>query len=98
MSELNIEIVKGLSSIQTDLTEIKVNIARNTASLDYHIARTNELQDIVEPMAKDFIARQAVEAYELKQQAKWINRLKIPGLIVTSIVAIGTLLTWLGMK
>lgn len=98
MSELNIEILKSLTTLQTDISDVKVTLARNTESLEHHVRRTDELQELVEPVAKDFIARKAIEEHEIKQQDKWLNRLKIPGLIVTTILAIGTLLTWLGMK
>lgn len=41
------EIKEDLKTIKHDLTEIKVNVARNTVSLEHHISRTDTLQNIV---------------------------------------------------
>lgn len=38
------EYRKDISDIKDDLTEIKVWLARNTESLEYHIKRTNILE------------------------------------------------------
>ena len=48
------EYRKDVSSIKDDLTEIKIWLAKNTDSLDYHIRRTNILEEKVE-VAYDFV-------------------------------------------
>ena len=41
------EIKIDVREIKSDVSEIKTTMAVNTASLEYHVARTNELQEIV---------------------------------------------------
>jgi len=42
------EYRKDVASIKDDLTEIKIWLAKNTESLDYHIKRTNILEQKVD--------------------------------------------------
>jgi uncharacterized membrane-anchored protein YhcB (DUF1043 family) len=98
MSEFNMEIVKSLTNLQSDITDIKITLVENTKSLEHHVKRTDELQDIVEPVAKDYLARKAIEEYEAKKQEKLMYRLKLPGMIVAALAAIGSLITYFGLK
>ena len=41
------EIKEDLKAIRADVTAIKVDVAKNTTSLDHHIRRTDMLQHIV---------------------------------------------------
>lgn len=41
------EIRQDLKDIKKDIASIQVDVAKNTVSLDMHIARTNLLQNLV---------------------------------------------------
>lgn len=43
---------KKLDQIQEDVTEIKVTMARNTASLELHMRRSDLLEQKIEPLEK----------------------------------------------
>lgn len=91
-------VEKDISSIKDDTTEIKIAITRNTKDLEHHIKRTDELQDMVTPLYKDFIAKQAVTKYKKEARADLLFKLKLPGYIVAALVAVGTLLAFLMSK
>ena len=48
MRDMLEKIDEKLDRLQYDLTEVKIDTAKNTLSLDHHIKRTDELQDIYE--------------------------------------------------
>ncbi len=49
------EIKIDVREIKEEVSEIKLTMAVNTASLVHHVARTNELQDIVGDFSKELI-------------------------------------------
>lgn len=105
MSEVEKRLLDGLQDLQSDMTDIKITMARNTESLEHHVKRTDTLQDMVEPLYRRFIEENAIEAYKKKQQEErkeWREalkyKLKLPGYIVGFLAALGTLLAWLGRK
>lgn len=97
MSDIN-QIMHGITSLQEDMTEVKVTLAKNTESLEHHVKRTDTLQDMVDPVYKDFLARIAIEEHEKKQRETLVYRLKLPGYIVAAVLAVGTILAWLMSK
>lgn len=105
MSELDMIILNKIEKIETDISDIKIAITENTADMKHHISRTDALQDIVEdvtelvkPLYNDFISKKAIEDYKKSQRDKLIYHLKLPGYILTALVAIGTLITWFMRK
>jgi nucleoid-associated protein YgaU len=97
MSDIQ-NVLKGISDLQSDMTDVKVTLAKNTESLEHHVKRTDTLQDIVEPVYKDFLERKAIEEYEKKQREKLVYRLKLPAYIVAAIAAVSTMIAWLASK
>ena len=55
------ERIEGkIDKISEDLTEIKITLATNTASLVEHIRRTNLLEDEIKPIKKHVVQVQGV--------------------------------------
>lgn len=49
------DIKADVKEIKQDIGEIKITMAVNTASLEHHIARTNELQNLVTTFKDELI-------------------------------------------
>ena len=49
------EIKTDIAQIREDVGEIKTTMAVNTSSLEYHIARTDQLQDIVSDFKNEIV-------------------------------------------
>lgn len=105
MSDIQNRLLHEISDVKDHIAEIKVTMARNTESLEHHVKRTDTLQDMVEPVFRDFIERKAVEDYKKKVESekkdsrdKVLYSLKLPGAILAAITATATLLAWLGRK
>jgi cell division protein FtsB len=105
MSDLDQLIIVKLEKVETDVSDIKIDVAKNTDSLTHHIKRTNDLQVIVEdlhelvsPLHDEFISKKAIEEYKKIRREEMLYRLKIPGYILAAITLVGTVLTWLVHK
>ena len=55
MKEMLEKIDEKLDKIHENITEVKIDVAKNTVSLDHHIKRTDELQDLYEKLEADNI-------------------------------------------
>lgn len=93
----------SVSEIKADVKEIKekihsidITMAKNTQSLEDHMAQTNLLKEMVLPLHTERIERQAIKEYKLNQRAALYDKLKIPTFIVSAIAAIATVLKMLG--
>lgn len=98
MSEIDFKILEKIEDVKSDITDMKITLIRNTESLEHHVRRTDELQDIVLPVYKDFMARQAVNEYKEAKQKAFLYKLKLPAAIIAAISAIGTIVAWIGRK
>ena len=92
--EIQLKILDKVEATESRLGVIEVNMARNTESLDYHIKRTDDLQELVTPIYKQFLSTLAVEEHKAKERALLSYRLKLPAMIVSFIMAIGSIITW----
>lgn len=105
MSELDTLILGKLENVESDISDIKVTLVKNTADMERHISRTDGLQEmvtdlnqIVQPIYQEHIAKKAVEEYKKKAREDLIYKLKLPGYIVAALAAIGTALAWIMSK
>jgi hypothetical protein len=105
MSELDSLIINKLEKVESDIGDIKVSVVQNTSDLTHHIKRTNDLQIIVEdlneivsPLYKEFISKNAVNDYKKSRREEIIYKLKIPGYILTAVTLAGTITAWLVHK
>ena len=105
MSELNTIILGKLEKVEEDIGDIKVSVAKNTADLEHHIKRTDDLQvmveglnNIVNPLYQDSISKKAVDNFKKKQREDLVFRLKLPGYVLAALAALATFLTWLVHK
>lgn len=105
MSEFNTLIITKLEKVESDIGDVKVSVTENTADLKHHIKRTDDLQEVVEnmkelvnPLYQDFISKKAVENFKKTQRDDLVYKLKLPGYILTALVALAGVLTWLGHK
>lgn len=105
-------ILTKVSNIESDLTDIKIDVAKNTKDLETHIKRTDDLQlivtdvqKLVDPLYNEYITNKAVLEYKYKieeekkrKREDLIYKLRLPAYLVAAITAIGTIITWLGYK
>lgn len=91
MSENGTFDFNRIVNIEDNIAEIKTTLAKNTISLDHHILRTDQLQQMVEPLHTEYVGKQAIEKYKKQVKSDILYKLKLPGLIVGTLVAIGTL-------
>lgn len=77
---------------------MQVDVSKNTIDLSHHIRRTDALQEMVEPLYKNWIANKAVSEFKKEQRAELLYKLKLPSYIIAAIVAIGTAITFLMSK
>jgi len=105
MSELNTLIIQKLENVESDISDIKITMAENTADMKYHIKRTDGLQEmvtdlnqIVQPIYQEHIAKKAIDEYKKKAREDLIYKLKLPGYIVAALAALGTALAWIMSK
>lgn len=80
------------------ITDVDKTLTIQQDILDHHVKRTDQLQEMVEPLHKKFISDKAVETYraEFRQSLMWW--IKLPGALVASLVTIGIILAWLMEK
>ena len=105
MSELDTLIMNKLEKVESDVGDIKVSIVQNTADLQHHIKRTDDLQVIVEdlnnivnPLYQEFISKNAIESYKKTRREDIVYKLKLPGYILAAITLAGTIVAWLVHK
>lgn len=105
MSELDTLIISKLENVESDVSEIKVDIAKMQVDVEHHIRRTDGLQDItqelhnlVQPLYQEFLAKKAIDEFKKKQREDLIYKLKLPGYILAALAALGTALAWLVRK
>lgn len=91
MSENGTFDFNRIVNIEENISEIKTVLTKNTASLEHHILRTDQLQKIVEPLHAEYVGKQAIEKYKKQVKSDLLYKLKLPGLVVGTLVAIGTL-------
>lgn len=105
MSDLDTIIINKLENVESDVSVIKVDIAKIQADVEYHIRRTDELQDltremkdIVTPLYEEFVSKKAINEYKKTQREDLLYKLKLPGYILAAITALGGALAWLVRK
>ena len=81
--------------IAEDLADIKVTMAKNTASLEEHMRRTENIEEKLAPVYENYIKESAVKEYKEAFKVKTVQYLKLPALIVAAITAIVTLISYL---
>lgn len=97
MSEMEYKLMESLTKIdeiRKDMTEVKVTLARNTESLEHHVARTDQLQEMVTPVYQDFIAKKAVKEYKEEWRKDFVYKLKLPGYILAAMASAGAIWAW----
>jgi len=105
MTELEFKLLEGVQNLQSDMTDVKVTMAKNTEALEYHIKRTDDLQKcvealdtIVKPVYAEFISKKAVQEYKKQQREELVYKLKLPGYIVAALAAVSTIIAWFMSK
>ena len=103
MSEIETLIINKLDKVEEHLDDIKVTLVRNTADLEYHIKRTDMLQDtvsnlnkLVEPIYHERLSSEAIAQQKKASQAALMYKLKLLAAIITTlgtIIGTVTLLT-----
>lgn len=104
MSDMELRLLDKVDKIEQDVAEIKTSVTKNTIDLEYHIKRTDDLQivvekfsELVDPLHKDYISKQAIEKYKKEQQAKLGMTLKVPSFIyymVGILLGLGSIISW----
>jgi len=88
-----IKEVRAQQKTHSEKTQlIEVTLTKVCESIDYHIKRTNLLEEMVEPIHKERIEFEAVKKYRKKQREELLYRLKLPVMIVTALGARGAIL------
>lgn len=105
MSELDTILLTKIEKIDSDVSDVKVDIAKIQVDVEHHIKRTDGLQDIttelhtiVQPLYQEYMAKKAVDDYKKRTREDLIYKLKLPGYIVAALAAMGTALAWIMSK
>lgn len=73
----------------TKTQKIEITLAKVCDSIEYHIKRTDLLEDMVEPIHKEKVEKEAIKAYKKKQREDLMYKLKLPVAIGTALGALG---------
>lgn len=74
--------------------KIEVTMAKMCESIEYHIKRTNLLEEMVEPLHERKIKEEAIKDYKTKKREELVYKLKLPSLITGALVAAGLIVRW----
>jgi len=102
MSEISTILLAKAEMIVSDVNEIKLDITKIQADVEHHIKRTDGLQDIttklndiVQPLYQEHMAKKAIEEHKKKTREEFLYNLKLPAYTVAALTAIGTALAWI---
>lgn len=89
------EGIKEVRAQQKDHAEktqkIELTLAKVCESIEYHIKRTDLLEEMVEPIHEKRVKDEAVKEFKKKQREDLMYKLKLPVAVVAAIGALGYL-------
>lgn len=92
------EDLKHVKTTQTqhkeEVQKIEITMAKMCESIEYHIKRTDLLEEMVEPLHTERIENEAISKYKKKKREDLMYKLKLPVAIVAALGAIGALINW----
>ncbi len=108
MADRTKEILEAVGEVKSDIKdldsqvldvkekvhEIEKVVIKNTESLDTHIKRTDTLESILIPLRDQNLQEKAVEEYKKQARMEFIQKLKVPGMILGLLISAGTVLAW----
>lgn len=87
---------ENIEGLQSDMSEVKVTMARNTMSLEYHIERTDQNEEIIELLRKEIQLREQQILDQIRPIKTHVDRVKWSLRIIGGIFGAAVILKELG--